>query len=187
MKRALAWLTALLVLSGCQPDDQPSSLLQRYDEMRNELNWITRASGRVAADAQKLEGVMAQANSAAIRADAARLKTDATLYSERAGDAGNAVRVLASETSSRQVRAYLLRVTDALSWEWVEGVALRFVADQAWRDPLSTRGDNVRRLANYVAWARHAARAAIRDATAARRIRRAAKAQFRYTISTTAR
>lgn len=186
MKRALISLAALLLLGGCGPSEQSSSPLQQYDKMRRELDWITHASDRVAVDARKLEVAMARAHVTAVRADAVRLKSDARLYSERAGAAGNATRALANETSSRRVRAYLLRVTNALSWEWVEGVALRFVADQAWADPLSQRGGAAYHLAKDVVWARHAAQEAVRAAAAAQTIRRAARVQFRYTVSTPA-
>jgi hypothetical protein len=183
MKLAFTSLVAVLFLWGCGPSGQGTSPLQQYDKMRRELDWITHSSDRVAVDAQKLEVAMAHANVTGVRADAVRLKADARLYSERAGGAGNATRALAKETSSRPVRTYLLRVTDTLTWEWVEGVALRFVAEQAWADPLSVRGDGARRLATDVAWARNAARAAIQAAAAARAIREAARDQFRYTVS----
>jgi major membrane immunogen (membrane-anchored lipoprotein) len=186
MKLAVTSLAALLLLWGCGSSEQSSSPLQKYDKMRRELDWITRASDRVAVDAQMLQVAMARAHVTAVRADAVRLKSDARLYSERAGAAGNATRALANQASSRQVRDYLLRVTDALSWEWVEGTALRFVADQAWADPLSQRGGAAYHLAKDVAWARHAAQEAVRAAAAAQTIRRAAKSQFRYSISTTA-
>jgi hypothetical protein len=187
MKPALTSLVVVLFLWGCGPSGRATSPLQQYDKMRRELDWITHASDRVAADAQKLEAAMAHANVTGVRADAVELKADARLYSERAGAAGNATRALAKETSSRPVRGYLLHVTDTLGWDWVEGVALRFVADQAWADPLSMRGDGAPRLAKDVAWARNAAREAIRAAAAARAIRQAARDQFRYTVSTTGR
>jgi hypothetical protein len=154
--------------------------------MRPELDWMTAASAHISSDAQKLEIAMARADVNGVRTAAVRLKLDARQYSLRAGAAGNAVRALASAAPTRQVGLYLLRVTEALSWQWVEGVALSSVADQAWADPMSVRGDDAQRLARDVEWARKAALQAVHASTAARGIRRRAKAQFRYIVVTPA-
>jgi hypothetical protein len=184
VKPALTFMAAALFLWGCGSSQGTPSPLQRYDKMRRELHWITSMSGRVAGDARNLEVTMARGNPTAIRARAVRLKADARPYSRRAGAAGNAVRALAAEAPSGPVRLYLLRVSDALSRQWVEGVALRFVADQAWSDPLSLRSPDAQRLAADVAWARKAARQAVLAADAARVIRREANGQFQYTAPT---
>jgi hypothetical protein len=184
VSRALPTLAALLVLWGCGSGQRSPSTLQRYDKMRRELGWIAAASEHVSRDAQMLEVAMARANNFGVRAAAVRLKLDARQYSRRAGAAGNMVRILAAEAPSRPVKLYLLRVTEALSRQWVEGVALSFVADQAWTDPLSVRANDAQRLGANVEWARKAARQAIRASAAARGIRQDAKAQFRYTVAT---
>ena len=186
MSRVLPWLAALLMLCGCGFSGYSSSALQRYDRMRRELGWISAASARVSSDARKLETVMAKSDVNGVQAAAVRLKLDARQYSLRAGAAGNAVRALASAAPTRQVKLYFLRVTGALSWQWVEGVALSAVADQAWADPMSIRGDDAQRLAGDVAWAQKAALLAVRANSAAREIRQRAKAQFRYIVVTPA-
>jgi hypothetical protein len=186
VNRVLSGVAALLMLCGCGSGERSMSTLHRYDRMRRELDWMTAASSHVSSDAGKLEIAMARSEVNGVRAAAVRLKLDARVYSLRAGAAGNTVRALASGAPSRQVRLYLLRVTEALSWQWVEGVALSSVADQAWADPMSVRGDDAQRLARDVEWAQTTARQAVRASTAARGIRQRAKAQFRYIVVTPA-
>lgn len=177
----------LVLLSGCgQSSPAPSPTLERYDRMRRELDWLTAASGRVAADAQALRVAMSWGNVTAIRARAVRLKSDAVPFSLRAGAAGNATRNLAATAPAPTVRRYLQLVTATLSAQWVEGVALRAVAEQAWYDPLSIRGNDAQRLAADVSWAGSAARRAVLAAEAARRLRARSPAAFRYPAPTPA-
>jgi hypothetical protein len=152
--------------------------------MRRDLGLITSASGRVSSDARRLEVAMAHANVQGVKAAAVRLKVDARHYSTRAGLAGNKIRRLAREAPTGTVQLYLSQVTRALSWEWVEGVALAFLADQAWADPLSVRGGSSQRLAADLKWARNAAARAMQASATAQAIMHRSKSQFRYTAVT---
>ncbi len=186
MRKALPALTALLLLCGCGSSETSSSVLQRYDEMRRELGWITNASDRVSNDVHRIQVPMARGNAAAVRTDAVRLKVDARQFSMRAGAAGNVIRTLAQETPTRTVLLYLQQVTAVLTWDWVEGLALMHVADRAWSDPLSDRGGSSQRLETDLRWAQKAAARAVKAATAARSIKHHAKAEFRYSVVTPA-
>ena len=183
MKGAFSALAALLFLSGCETANHPVSALQRFDRMKRDLRWIALASGRVSADARALDQTMQLSNVTGVRAAAVRLKRDGALFSRRAGAAGNATRSLIPETTPGPVRAYLRAVTDTLSAQWVEGVALTAVAELAWNDPLSVRGDDARRLDRDVAWARQASKHAVSAAAHATAVRKSNKSLFRYEIS----
>ena len=73
-----------------------------------------------------------------------------------------------------------------LIWEWVEGLALTHVADQAWRDPLSVQGGSPAHLETDMKWAQKAAGRAARAAAAARAIEDHARTEFRYSVVTPA-
>jgi hypothetical protein len=186
VRKALPALVVALLLCGCRSNEKTPSVLQRYDKMRRELGWITHTSGLVANDMQRLKVAMADANVSAVRTAAVRLKVDARRFSIRAGAAGNRIRVLSSSAVGREVKPYLQEVTLVLVWQWVEGVALRSLANQAWQDPLSVRGGSERRLAADLIWARKAAQRALRAASAAQATRNGAKSHFRYTVVTPA-
>lgn len=186
MRKALPALTVFLLLSGCGTSETSPSVLQRYDKMRRDLGWITHTSETVSNDVRKLQVPMSRGNVATVRAGAIRLKIDARQYSLRAGAAGNVIRALAQEAPTRTVRLYLQQVTLALSWEWVEGLALTHVADQAWLDPLSARAGSAQRLEIELRWAQKAADRAVRAAAAARSIKNHAQAEFRYSVVTPA-
>lgn len=186
MRKTLPALAALLVLYGCGSSEGSSSVLQRYDRMRRELRWITGASTRVSDDVTRLRGAMARAQEEAVRRDAVRLKLDARQFGTRSGAAGNSVRTLAQDAPTKTVHLYLLQVTDVLTWDWVEGLALTYLGDQAWADPLSVRGNSTQRLSTNLGWAQRAAYRAVRAAAAARAIKNHARSQFRYVVVTPA-
>lgn len=186
MRKAHLTLGALLLLCACGSTETSTSVLQRYDRMRRELGWITQASERVSNDVRRLQAPMARADTLNVRAGAVRLKIDAKQYSMRAGAAGNTIRALAQEAPTRTVQLYLQRVTAALTWEWVEGLALTHLADQAWSDPLSVRGGSAQHLEMDLRWAQKAAVRAVKAAAAARAIKHHAKAEFEYSVVTPA-
>ena len=184
MKGAFSALAALLFLSSCETASRPVSVLQRFDRMKRDLRWLTTASDRVSVDAGGLATVMRGPDVAGIQAASVRLKRDASVFSRRAGAAGNTTRALTAEATPGAVRVYLREVTSMLGEEWTEGVALAVVANLAWHDPLSVRGDDARRLERNVLWARLAASRAVAATAAARAIRDSHRSQFRYEIST---
>jgi hypothetical protein len=186
VRNALPALVVVFLLSGCGSNQETPSVLQRFDKMRRELGWMTNASGRVANEAHRLKVAMARANVPAVRTAAVRLNVDARRFSVRAGAAGNRVRALSSDAGSGEVKPYLQQVTLVLSWQWIEGVALSSLANQAWQDPLSIRGGSERRLAADLSWARKAAQRSLQASSAAQAIRNDAKSQFRYTVVTPA-
>lgn len=180
MTRALTALALLLAMSSCDSSTRPTSVLQRFDRMRLELDGITAASERVSMDALTVKNALARANVSRARAAAVRLKRDARPFSRRAGAAGNTVRRLAAAERSKTVRQYLLWVTEVLSQEWIEGVALSALSDLAWRDPLFERGNDAALFTLELKRARTAANRAVGASVAAATILSQASGKFRY-------
>jgi len=147
-----------LLLSACDTPPSTTSTLQRFDRLRPQLSYVGHASSNLAVDMSNINRQMQRDSVAGIRERAARLRQDGLRFARRAGRIGNEVRALAREESSATDRRYYALIADALSCQWLEGMALARLADIVWRDPLllnrrdETRFSKVQGRAARYAW-----------------------------------
>lgn len=179
------WIAATLSLlvawiAGCAQAAGNPSTLERYDDLRPGLAWVTDQSARVSSDTGVLSADVQRGHVARARLEAERLKRDSQAFALGSGQYGNSVHALQSHDGPAPVREYLDTTWRTLSADWYEGETLARLADVVWADPLAMIPTTPELISRLQREAQHYASVAVSSVHTARLLRLRYYRLFRY-------